>query len=98
MEPRLLLLLLLKASGGDWPLLSCPSLALLWLRKKLDEEGETGVEMEEGVEKDGTSSTSSMSKDLFSAAGEITHKSLKKVRIHIHFISIVIKYSTMYPL
>lgn len=82
MEPRLLLL---KAGGGDWPLPSCPSLALLW--KKLDEEGETGVEMEEGVEKDGTLSTSSMSKDLFSAAGEITHKSLKKFRIHhIYFI------------
>lgn len=68
-EPRLLLLLLLKANEWGWPPPSCPSLALLWLRKKWEEEGETGVDMEEAVEKDGTSSTSSMSKDLFSAAG-----------------------------
>lgn len=64
-----LLLLLLKANEGDWPPPPRPSLALLWLRKKCEEAGETGVETGEAVEKDGMSSTSSMSKDLFSAAG-----------------------------
>lgn len=67
MEPKLWLLL--KANEGDWPPPPRPSLALLWLRKKWEEEGDTGVEMGEGEEKDGMSSTSSMSKDLFSAAG-----------------------------
>lgn len=67
-EPRLLLLLL-KGNEGDWPPPPRPSLALLWWRKKWEEEGETGVEMGEAEGKDGMSSTSSMSKDLFSAAG-----------------------------
>lgn len=66
-EPRLLLLL--KANEGDWPPPPRPSLALLWLRKKWEEDGETGVEMGEAEEKDGMSSTSSISKDLFNAAG-----------------------------
>lgn len=66
-EPKLLLLLL-KANEGDWPPPPSPSLALLWLRKKWEEEGETGEEMGVAEEKDGRSSTSSMSKDLFSAS------------------------------
>ena len=67
-EPRLLLLLL-KANEADWPPPPRPSLVLLWLRKKWEEEGQTGEETGEADEKDGMSSTSSMSKDLFSAAG-----------------------------
>lgn len=63
-----LLLLLLKANEGDWPPPPRSSLALLWLRKKW-EDGEMGVEIGEADEKDGMLSTSSISKDLFSAAG-----------------------------
>lgn len=65
--PRLLMLLL-KANKGDWPPLPCTSLALLWLWMKWEEEGVIGVETEEAVEKDDVSSTSSISKDLFSAS------------------------------
>lgn len=68
-EPRLLLL---KVNEGDWPPPPRPSLALLWLRKNREEEGVTGVEIGEAEEKDGMSSTSSMSKDLFNAAGRKT--------------------------
>lgn len=66
-EPRLLLLLL-KANEVDWPPPPRPSLVLLWLRKKWEEEGQTEEETGEAEEKDGMSSTSSMSKDLFSAS------------------------------
>ncbi len=75
-EPRLLLLLL-KAIEGDWTTPPHPPLAMLWLRKKWAEEEETRVETGEAVLKDGMSSTSSMSKDLFSAArGKKKHESL----------------------
>ena len=68
-------LLLLKANVGDWPGPLCSSMDLLWLRKKWDEEGEMEAETGE-AEKDGMSSTSSISKDLFSAAsGKKEYKS-----------------------
>lgn len=66
--PKLLLLLLLKVNEGDRPPLSLPSLGLLWLRNEWEGKGETGAEREVGRENDGTSSVSSMSKDLFRAA------------------------------
>ena len=62
------MLLLLKAKDGGWSPPPCSSVALLWLRKKWQEDGEIGVETGEFEEKDGMSSTSSVSKDLFSAA------------------------------
>lgn len=60
-------LLLLKANDGDRPLLSLPSLGLLRLRNEWEGKGETGAEREGGGENGGTSSASSMSKDLFRA-------------------------------
>lgn len=66
-EPKLLILV--KDEGGDCPP-PLSSLALLWLWKKWDGEGETGEEAVDAEEKDGMSSTSSMSKDLFKAAGK----------------------------
>lgn len=63
----MLLLLLLNCNEGDVPLLSLLSVGLLWLRNKWEGEGETGAEREEGGENGGTSSASSMSKDLFRA-------------------------------
>lgn len=62
------LLLLLKANEGERLPMSLPSLGLLQLWNGWEGNGETGAEREEGMENDGTSSVSSLSKDLFRAA------------------------------
>lgn len=64
-EPKLLLL---TATGGEWPLPPCSTLGLLWLRMKWEEEEEMGLETEEAEVTDVMSSILSSSNDLFSAS------------------------------